>query len=433
MHLYCPPRCYFRVVAAVSPLREGRTRFRDRYCSCAFPTEVFNSFLPSGSKIPFIVIHQLYIPADPLPGRTPYSYGKHSEFHQRQNNVVYRLLHPRLSTMLQYFPLDLTYNIVDELQSSKDARSLSQTSKQLQSTLEPILDHQSRTHWESLKLPWPLLHRAVHTKSRRLALRVLEADPDCVNTVIPDDPETPEQPIGTALHSAVSKLDYGMVVLLCDNGANVHIREHDGNTALLVALSWTTRSASDDEKVQYEIVRMLLKYFNILHVLTEGLRVAPTTAPPLTAEVGPADVQKSSSGSNPHVHNNPVLHLAAGLPSSIAGLDMIRDLLSPGCPINKRNSENPTALFFAHNTSMACYLISKGASGWVVDCTGGTVLHYVTNNLTKDKHHITNALLNQTSVNMDAKDKDGMTAYEYASAGYGQDTMNVFSEYERDW
>lgn len=96
-----------------------------------------------------------------------------------------------------------------------------------------------------------------------------------------------------------------------------------------------------------------------------------------------------------------MLHLAAGLPSSIAGLDLIPDLLSRGCQINKRNSENRTALFFAHNTSMACYLISKGALGCVVDCTGGTVLHYITNNLTKDKHHIINALLNQTSVNID--------------------------------
>lgn len=73
--------------------------------------------------------------------------------------------------MLQYFPLDLIYNIVDEIQSSKDARSLSQTSMQLQSTLQSTLDHQSRINRESLKLPWPLLHGAVHTKSRRLALR----------------------------------------------------------------------------------------------------------------------------------------------------------------------------------------------------------------------------------------------------------------------
>lgn len=53
------------------PQREGNLPSRARYCYCALPTGVFNSFLPSCSIIPFSTTNQLYIRADPLPGRAP--------------------------------------------------------------------------------------------------------------------------------------------------------------------------------------------------------------------------------------------------------------------------------------------------------------------------------------------------------------------------
>lgn len=228
----------------------------------------------------------------------------------------------------------------------------------------------------------------MHIRNKRLALCALKIDPACVNKVIPYDPATPEQPIGTALHFTASKLDHVWVGFLLTKGANVHIRDHDGKMALLVALSCTASSGSLEERVQDKIVNMLLDYHRTIAALAEGLRVAPAMAAPATAQIGSADATSPIADSDASLNDRLALHDAVRVPGSIAALEVIRRLLLNRCQIDKRNSDNRTPLFFAHDARMARFLIENGASVGVVDCTGGTVLHYITRSSTQDKHKI---------------------------------------------
>lgn len=141
-----------------------------------------------------------------------------------------------------------------DLTRSRDALSLSRTSKQLHSTVQGFLNSQSRILWGSYELPSPLLHGAVHRRNRLVALCALRIDRACLNTVIPYNPATPQQPIGTALHYAASKLDLDWVGYLLTLGANRQVRDRDGKTAPLMALSCETTSESPDEHAQYQII-----------------------------------------------------------------------------------------------------------------------------------------------------------------------------------
>lgn len=334
---------------------------------------------------------------------------------------------PRSLKTLEDVSFDSMCIILSNLTGSRDALSLSRTSKQLHSTVQAILNSQSRILWRSYKLPWPLLHGAVHIRNRLVALCALRIDRACLNTVIPYNPATPQQPIGTALHYAASKLDPDWVGFLLTFGANEDVRDRDGKTALLVALSCETTSDSPDEHVQYRIVQTLRDRYLTLADLAEGLRVVPAIAAPITAQIGTVDVASPIEDSNATLNDRLVLHDAVRVPGSLAGRALIDKFLLNHCQVDKRNSENRTALFFAHDPRMACHLISKGASLSVRDTTGGTVLHYLARGARKDKNKIIAFLLQNQSMDFRRMDKAGKKASDYAYAGSDQATKNVFA------
>lgn len=227
----------------------------------------------------------------------------------------------------------------------------------------------------------------------------------------------------TALHLATQELHRDVVEILLQSGADVHARNQDGNTALLIASSVENESQDNEHQ---EIIALLLQYGADIHVrdneghtvLRKAVQARNSKAVKLLVNHG-ADVNEKDENKCTLLHH--------AIDDCCVGCDedekkiIIKTLLSHGIDIDAQDARGLTALDYLilnSDEGSDCYRLVKwllmlGANANVQDKHGNTALHWATEgNLIYPKGFTGIVkLLIQYGADARIKNNNGKTAY----------------------